>query len=438
MPSAPEPVFVANGGKALGSAYRAQLSQDVSSVAQLGPAAIPREVEVQIPLKGHSEILRVQVSSNGEFRGKPAYDCLGLSFVTYALGISCPIYCSILANIERGTPNPGALISKAVTQHVQSVAASNFDTLSKLPQIYTVKRAQMGELSIAPGFPENTSSYHRPDGMQPPDLYAKPRSGAILGLSGTEREILLSSGQRVRTTEERLCQARNLAKRITLVVADDGSRRPASDAQMEKVAHRLAGLSVADMSLIAEDGYKILLVNTRKTPKGGYAGGRAGLELAEDGNWKPGIRGYVSYESKVLVLPAEALDEALRGADVLMHELGHVVSDCRAKDTRPESYLFGVISFEGKVNSLDRDPGIRALFEAYAKRCGYDTSKGRDGEIKNRSAAWSTYAVEGQQEYIAEGLAFYKGGPETRQSLRSLDPEFFKKLQQMFPEDAKR
>ena len=29
------------------------------------------------------------------------------------------------------------------------------------------------------------------------------------------------------------------------------------------------------------------------------------------------------------------------------------------------------------------------LFEAYAKRCGYDTSKGREGKITNAAAAWS-------------------------------------------------
>lgn len=436
-PTAPAPMFVTRASSTQATAYRAQLSQDLDQVQKLGPAPIPREVEVQIPLKGHSEILKAQISPNGEFRGKPAYECLGVSFVTYALGISCPVYCSIIANIERGTPNPSALIARAVIQHVQSVAASNLEALGKLPQSYTVKRGSKDELSIGTGYPEKTE-YRRPDGMTPPELYTKLKSGAIVPGNGQDRVILLSSGQRVHTTEQRLAQARELAKRITQVVADDGSRRPAAAGQVEKVAHRLAGLSAADMKAIAENGYKILLVNTSKTPRGGYAGGRAGAELAKDGSWQPGVRGYVSYESKVLVLPADALDEALRGADVLMHELGHVVSDCRAKDSKPESYLFGLITFSGKVNSLDTDPAIKGLFEAYAKRCGYDTSKGRGGTITNSSAAWSTYAVEGQQEYIAEGLAFYKGNKQTRQKLRSLDPAFFTKLQQMFPEDANR
>ncbi len=240
--------------------------------------------------------------------------------------------------------------------------------------------------------------------------------------------LRLSSGKSIKTTATRLERARQLAQKITFVVRDDGTQVKASAAQIEKVARRLAAHSLEDMDLLERENYKVLLVNSKRTPRGGYPGGRAGAELADDSSWNPHIRGYVRSSHKVIVLPAEALDEkAGGGSDVLLHELGHALSDLRVDDGyKHEIFGFGFGPYQ--IRDLDRSGPVMKLFEAYAKRCGYDTSKGRNGTATRTSAIWSGYALAGPQEYLAEGITFYQQGGADRQVLKDKDPEFFEYL----------
>jgi hypothetical protein len=425
-------VTVANDWSTDARGYQARISRDLNKVSELGER-IPRQLEVTVPFQGQHEILKVNTRPNGGYRGRPAYDCVGLSFMTNALGISAPVYCSILANIDRACSNPSKAIEQVVIAHVHAIASSNLDQLSKLPQAYKATKGPKGALTVAAGEPD-PRDYHRPAGVPTAELYSKPKSGAVVTKSPSDVSIELSSGTRVHTTSARLQHARGLAAKISFLVRDDGSQVRASEADIEKVAQRLSAFSVDDIKLMAENGYKVLLVNSKVTPRGGYPGGRAGGELAKDGSWEAGVGGYVDYDSKVLVMPTEALDKAFRGADVMMHELAHVTSDCREKDTPSESYLFGLWTTDAKVNSLDNDATVVALFQAYANRCGYDTKKGRKGTITNYAPVWSSYAVQGPQEYLAEGIAFYKHGGATRQKLKDKDPGFHARLEKMFPE----
>lgn len=429
----PDPFKVANG-----RAYAARALTDIeglrncgglnrSALREEGPRSW-RELEVRVPLGGYSEHVQARYRQVGvSTLETDRLQVFELRFTTRALGLKAPVECTLLLEVSDQL-QADAVLSAAIQKHVKAIKSAGLEKLQEVPVEYHVGNDQEFKEGFSGG------RFKRLEGADLVNVGNRAGGEKIQEDGRGNLTILLGSGKVIETTKTRLARARKLAEKITFLVNDDGSHQKAGAEVVEKVAYRLASHSLEDMDRLEKDGYKVLLVNPNTKPKGGYPGGRPGAELSDDGSWNPRIRGYVRYSEKVITMPLEALDEAAGGgSDVLLHELGHVLSDLRANDgPRYEFFGFGFGSHE--VRHLDGDSQVTDMFSAYAKRCGYDTSKGRGGTAKNTSAIWSSYALQGPQEYLAEGITFYQQGGEDRKQLKEKDPEFFEYLKALLDE----
>ena len=423
-----------------GSRYRAQMMSDVSQVQSfqggktrekspaspskpLEPAKLPATLDVTMEWKRSVEPIRVKTERLGSFEGGTS--AYSLKFTTKALGIQSLVTCSIVICLDPRLTNPKEAVEKAVRLHCRAIAIGGTQGLKSMGNYYVAKPGKKaGESETSSGYP--TGRYTADPNASKPKLGNTRADGSVVENSPSDVEILLSEGKTIRTTANRLKNARILAEAITFMIGEDGKRRKASPKFVEGAVQRLAAFSVADMNRLLDNGYTICFVDRSKKPKGGYPGGSEAPK-GKDGNWKDGVGGYAAYGDKVLVIPCDGIGQVGGGdSDVLLHEIAHSISDCRVSDT-----LFGTIT-----RSLDNDSAIVELFEAYAKRCGYDTGKGRSGKVSKPEAVWSHYACQGSHEYLAEGITFLKQGGASREALKSKDPKFYQKLLKLFPEDA--
>lgn len=397
-------------------------------------AALPAEFTLEVNWHGRPFRSHVTTRSNGTISGPQNYALKGVTF-----DLPGGIECAIQVSLERGMSNPQAAVEGAVQEHAKAMMNARPEEQAKVPGEYTVHTPQQGQPVVTKGTP--VGQYDRPDGVPPFEVVNRPGNG-VRPVSGSQIEIKLSSGVTVRSTRDQSQKARTLAAKITFVLGDDGRESKASAALVEKVAGRLAAFSSQDLQLLEENDYRVVIVSTQRTPKGGYPGARPGGEVNANGSWTEGTQAYARSEAKVIVIPESSLEQKVWSGregenDVLIHELGHAISDCRLKDS-PLTGLIRAVHGVSEVKTLDNNPQIGVLFQAYAKRCGYDTSRGRQGEIKNPDAVWSAYACQGAQEYLAEGVAAFKQAGTGRDRLKAKDENFFALLERMFPESADR
>ncbi len=250
------------------------------------------------------------------------------------------------------------------------------------------------------------------------------------GNSGpSAQEIRLSSGGTIQTTPDRLQAAQRLAAKITFQVKASGAQEKVSNPViLKKVSERLAAFSVEDLKLLEKDGFRILLVDSAQKPKGGYPGGRPGIELNEDGSWKDWVGGYNAMDSKTIIMPLAHLDREGSTGDILVHELAHALADSRVPDKKR---LFG----KNVEMRLDDESGpVGKAYLNYAKRCGYSFVNGKS-VILFPDKVWNGYALRNPLEYWAVGVTVYKQGGERKENLRRLDPDFFNLLRRSFPNE---
>lgn len=243
---------------------------------------------------------------------------------------------------------------------------------------------------------------------------AAPANGAAAEAEKPrEIELPLPTGARVKTDDARLLRALELSRKRTFVLGADGKLTPAREDQANKVALRLAAFSLSSLEELEDAGVRILLVDPRQTPVGGYPGGKSAVN--KDGSWPSSLGGYYNYGSNDLVMPEEWLDKPFAGEDVLLHELGHALSDARVSDTTRAN------------RSKDDDPKLVGLHGDYCKRCGFIPGKdGNLGQVTNPSASWSNYACESPAEYLAEGVMVLQSNDKARIArFQSLDQEGF-------------
>ncbi len=429
--SLPTVALNGNAASAGASRFRAKVLGDVSRVQAFHGAktAVSKQpkvspiMEVTVPWNRSTECLKVKTQRVGSFEGgMVAYS---LKFTTVALGIKSPVNCSIIVCLDSRLKNPQEAVEKAVRQHCYAIAEGGTKALKSMGNYYVARPGKKGgESEVGQGYPGGR--YTADPGVEKPKTGNTRPDGSVVENSPNDVEILLSDGKNIHTTAERLKFARTLAGQITFVVDAEGKRHKAGGQFVEGVAQRLAAFSVADMKSLKDNEYTFCFVDSNNKPKGGYPGGR-GAPTGKGGNWKEGVGGYAAYGDKVIVIPYDSIGKVAGGdSDVLLHEISHAVSDCRVSDR-----FFGAIS-----RSLDNDGEVVKFFQAYAKRCGYDTGKGREGTITKHDAVWSTYACQGSQEYLAEGITYLKQGGASRALLKSKDPAFYEKLLKLFPEDA--
>ncbi|MEW6283039.1 MAG: hypothetical protein AB1758_30780 [Candidatus Eremiobacterota bacterium] len=230
---------------------------------------------------------------------------------------------------------------------------------------------------------------------------------------GGDLTLTLPTNATVHTNHRVLAKARELARKISFVVKTDGKLEAADGTLSEKVAHRLAALTEADLEQLEKGGVRVLLVTDRKQkPRGGWPGRDPGWD------WPDNVGAYYNYGSNDVVIPIEYLDHPFGGGDALLHELGHALSDVKVPD---EKRILG----GREINSKDREVG--GMLGAYRKRCGWQPPKkeGEWGTIANPAAVWSQYALEAEAEYLAEGVRCYTSNGDARRRLAALDPDMF-------------
>lgn len=409
-------------------AYLNQAAADVAGLRELPHAGgLPRTVDVQVPFDGYNLQVQVHCEEVGRWKNVPGsaqpWPLYSLQFSTHVLSLHDAVFSSLTLSLDPTLADPVAAVRQVVSSHVQAIARVGSDRLSTLPSNYTVRAGQDGAPVVEGDWPggqyegARVTTYTRQRERRQP--------------SEDDIELRLSSGKTVRTTRERLEKARRLADKITFVVRADGSQVKAGADLVEKVAQRLAAFSVQDMARLEEAGYKVMLVDRERKPKGGYPGGRPGLEVNDDGTWTPGVLGYASYEDKVIAVPLDAIDKVGGGgSDVLLHEFAHALSDARVAD-EPRWRILG-FGIGTQVQSMDTGAVTNAHWNAYRRRCGW---VGKDQPPQNPAAVWSWYALTGPQEYLAEGISFYKQGGRERALLKDKDPGFYNSLRTLFPDD---
>lgn len=132
-----------------------------------GRPDLPRQVEVEVPFKGHREHIQVAVSSYGEFQGKTNYRCVQLDYTTIALGIATPVFCSVRTSFD-SKADPKQAISQAVIKHTQAIAQAGIEGLSRLPGSYTVKGG------VKEGDPDD-AAYKSEPGQQKRKTYTRTK-----------------------------------------------------------------------------------------------------------------------------------------------------------------------------------------------------------------------------------------------------------------------
>jgi hypothetical protein len=394
------------------SAVSKSLAADKAAQA----SEIPGRLTVEVPFPRFVETIHVDCRKLGHWKSKGRHRCVHLKFKTTALGLNAPVLCSISCNVGEGA-SPRLAIRDVVVKHVRAVKAAGLKGLEELSEHYTVDQTEDGT-TVKKGLP-----YGHYVAEEPPQ-----KLGSVAKLEEIEEnndgnvKIRLRSGGEIITTVLRLRKARELAKRITFRLKKDGSWVKASSKYLEKVARRLAAFSIDDQKKLEEEGYRILLVDRRTTPKGGYPHN----PKAKD-KWPGGLLGYCAPSANVVVVPIDVLDRK-NESDTLLHELGHAISDSRV---RP-NWLQRVLGI-GR-DSMDSDPEIGKLYQAYAKKCGHKPSRNYDDQSYWKPAhpenAWSLYALRSPGEYLAEGVARMEGGRGAQ--IQQKDPQFFTKLKHLF------
>lgn len=232
----------------------------------------------------------------------------------------------------------------------------------------------------------------------------------------------LGTGARVDTSDLQLEQASRLARKCTRVLLSDGTLAPPDPASSHQVALRLAALPPEAQKQLERARLRIVVLDSEIPPRGGYPG----KVLGSPDRWEEGLGAQYHYQRKEILMPRMYLETPFSGVgDSLLHELGHALSDAKVVD-------------RGRIMSLDDDPRLLELFEAYRQRCGFKPPEPKPGghdfnqpmllELERQEEAWSLYAVTEPREYLAEGLSHLLSGGEKKEKLASQDGQLVEYL----------
>ncbi|MGV8118775.1 MAG: zinc-dependent peptidase [Candidatus Xenobiia bacterium LiM19] len=195
----------------------------------------------------------------------------------------------------------------------------------------------------------------------------------------------------------------NIASQMGRNIDANGREVPLSREQQTILAASLSKYDLSTLQNLQQEGLRIRLYDSENPPAGGYPGGQP--------EWDRNTLGLYRGNEKLLALRQKDFQRGLTSGvqDVVHHEVAHAVDDMLYPD-----------SARGREMSTENDPYMRQLYSNYKNRTA-----------SNQGYQWSNYAKTNVKEYFADGVEFYMGGPEKRETLRQKDPELYAQVEQM-------
>ncbi|MHC9543428.1 MAG: zinc-dependent peptidase [Vulcanimicrobiota bacterium] len=232
--------------------------------------------------------------------------------------------------------------------------------------------------------------------FQFPDIEKKGASEALL--ASPQRSINNTS-----SIGSVMPQYYNIASQMGRNVDASGREVPLSREQQTILAASLSKYDLSTLQSLQQEGLRIRLYDSENPPAGGYPGGQS--------EWDRNTLGLYRGNEKLLALRQKDFQRGLTNEvqDVVHHEVAHAVDDMLYPD-----------SARGREMSTENDPYMRQLYSNYKNRTA-----------SNQGYQWSNYAKTNVKEYFADGVEFYMGGPEKRETLRQKDPELYAQVEQM-------
>jgi len=195
----------------------------------------------------------------------------------------------------------------------------------------------------------------------------------------------------------------NIASQMGRNIDAYGREAPLTREQQTILAASLSKYDLSTLQSLQQEGLRIRLYDSDNPPVGGYPGGNS--------TWDRNTLGLYRGNEKLLALRQKDFQRGLTDEvqDVVHHEVAHAVDDMLYPD-----------SARGREMSTEHDPYMRQLYSKYKSRTAL-----------NQGYQWSSYAKTNVKEYFAEGVEFFMGSPEKRETLRQKDPELYAQVEHM-------
>jgi hypothetical protein len=203
-------------------------------------------------------------------------------------------------------------------------------------------------------------------------------------------------------------------KKHSSSIDDEGVSHPLKDDKLATLADGLSAFDRNSARQLMDEGLSFTVVNSKKTPKGGYPGNVN--KWLNDATGKQPSGGWYSPREKTIVLAEERVDVAS-----VYHEGAHALDDFREKDIKdPYSPTGKRITWHS-----DNDKELHNLYKNYQARS------------KKKDQVWSEYGRTNNKEYLAEGVLSYLSGPFSKESLREKDPEMYRYVEKFLKDSPK-
>jgi len=197
----------------------------------------------------------------------------------------------------------------------------------------------------------------------------------------------------------------SVAKEMGSVVDRDANISELSSDQQYILAQSLASYSPDVLDKLQDARVQYMVFKDGNWPPGGLPGGS---RLTEE------IPASYDRDTNIMSIRDEDLENG--GSDminyIIHHETGHAMDDILSDNDG--------ISLKSPFHT-DNDPRIGDLYNNYVERTD-----------KNPDTIWSKYGKTKKVEYFAEGMAHYFGTPEEKGKLKTLDPELYDYLDQLY------